>query len=67
MPAVAQAQNILMHKLGLAQSPHLEMDDFEKYFKPFNEELTEEQIMMIKELLARPCLAPSLGDAVEAS
>jgi hypothetical protein len=41
-PAVAQAQNVLMRKLGFAQAPHLETDDFEKYLRLSNEGLTEE-------------------------
>jgi hypothetical protein len=31
-----------MRKLGFAQAPHLETDDFEKYLRLSNEGLTEE-------------------------
>jgi hypothetical protein len=35
--AVVEAQNVLMRKLGLAQSQHLESRDFKSYLKLFKE------------------------------
>jgi hypothetical protein len=35
MPAVAVAQNVIMRKLGLASSEHIETEDFSAYINLF--------------------------------
>jgi hypothetical protein len=65
VPAVAASQNVLMWKLGLATSVHVETEDFERYVALFKDGLSKEQVELNKELfLARapPC---ELGSEVE--
>jgi hypothetical protein len=49
-PAVAAAQNVLMKKLGISSEPQLDAADFERYISIFENGLTDEQIMLIREL-----------------
>jgi hypothetical protein len=50
MPAVAAAQNIIMRKLGLASSEHIETEDFSAYVNLFHDGFYEDQARMIDEL-----------------
>jgi hypothetical protein len=47
---MAAMQNFLMHKLGLSTSQLLQMVDFDKYLKLFEEGLSTEQFQMIRDL-----------------
>jgi hypothetical protein len=49
-PAAAAAQNVLMRKLGLATSQHVETEDFASYISLFQDGLLEEQARIIDEL-----------------
>jgi hypothetical protein len=42
-PAVTNAQNLLMKKLGIAHEPQLSSADFDRYLKLFEDGLTAEQ------------------------
>jgi hypothetical protein len=46
-PAVAAAQNVLMQKLGLASSAHIETADYDRYLELFDQGLSEEQARRI--------------------
>jgi hypothetical protein len=46
-PAAAAAQNVLMRKLGLAGSDHVESADFDHYISLFRDGLFEEQAKLI--------------------
>jgi hypothetical protein len=50
VPDVAGAQNLLMHKLGLALGPHVESEDFDRYVQAFKNGLSAEQVNLIREL-----------------
>jgi hypothetical protein len=49
-PAATAAQNVLMRKLGLATSQHVETEDFASYISLFQDGLSEEQARIIDEL-----------------
>jgi hypothetical protein len=51
-PAVAATQNMLMRKLGLASSAHVETDtdNFNRYLQLFNQRLSEDQAWRIEDL-----------------
>jgi hypothetical protein len=55
-PSVAAAQNVLMRKLGLVSSDHVESADFDCYLSSFNEGLSENQALLIQELLGTRAL-----------
>jgi hypothetical protein len=42
-PVMAATQNVLMRKLDLASSTHIETDDFNRYLQLFNQGLSEDQ------------------------
>jgi hypothetical protein len=56
-----------MRKLGLVQAPHLEIEDFEKYLRLFNEALTKEQVGLVRELFTSSYPMPDPGVVEEAS
>jgi hypothetical protein len=56
-PAVAAAQNVLMWKLGLASSAHIETADYDRYLELFDQGLSEEQARRIDE----PFMAGSIA------
>jgi hypothetical protein len=48
--AVATTHNMLMWKLGLASSSHIETDDYERYLQLFDQGLSEDQARCIDDL-----------------
>jgi hypothetical protein len=56
-PAVAAAQNVLMQKLGLASSAHIETADYDRYLELFDQGLSEEQARRINELFMAGSIA----------
>jgi hypothetical protein len=49
-PVMAATQNVLMRKLGLASSIHIETNDFNRYLQLFNQGLSEDQAWHIEDL-----------------
>jgi hypothetical protein len=62
---VADAQNVLMRKLGMVGDVHVESSDFDHYINTFKDGLTEAQVETIQELFVSHVLAPEEGDMVE--
>jgi hypothetical protein len=58
VPDVAGAQNLLMHKLGLALGPHVESEDFDRYVQAFKNGLSAEQVNLIRELFKEQADGP---------
>jgi hypothetical protein len=49
-PAVAATQNVLVRKLGLASTTHIETSYFDRYLELFNHGLSEDQAHQIDEM-----------------
>jgi hypothetical protein len=65
VPAIAAAQNLLMHKLGLALGPHVESVDFDYYLQEFKDDLSKEQVRLIRKLFKEQASGPTDSAAVE--
>jgi hypothetical protein len=60
---VAATQNILMRKLGMPSSQHVEMADFNRYLQLFDSGLMEDQVWLINNLvLERPLTSCADGE-----
>jgi hypothetical protein len=59
-PVVITTQNVLLRKLGLYNTEHVESSDFGRYMDLFQEGLMEDQVNLIRELFL-PTAAPA-GD-----
>jgi hypothetical protein len=57
---VITTQNVLLRKLGLYNTEHVESSDFGRYMDLFQEGLMEDQVNLIRELFL-PTAAPA-GD-----
>jgi hypothetical protein len=55
-PSVAATQNVVMHKLGLLSSEHVESSDFDHYLSSFNGGISLHQAQLIQELLSTTAL-----------
>jgi hypothetical protein len=51
-PAVVAAENVLMRKLGIATSVHVETADYDRYQELFNNDFSEEQARHIGDLFS---------------
>jgi hypothetical protein len=58
LPVVVATQNMLMRKLGMTSSQHLETMDFDHYIQLFESGLSEQQVQMINKLIIDKPPAP---------